>query len=263
MRARAPATGGVRRGQVGQGMLVELAFVAIGAFFGGIVTGAAGFAFAIVAGAFWVHVLPPTHFVLLAAACATLLHASAVWQFRAKIDWRALSPFLIGGFVGAPLGVLALSKVDVDSFRILIGVAIVVYAGYLALSPRIGHVTVPDKATRWVDAVVGWISGIIGGLTMLHGILPTIWCAARGFDKWRSRLIYQPYILFTGLYVMLMVGLKVGGDMTRLVTYFLVSLPALFAGMGIGSRIFGRLSEQLFRRILLTLLFISGIVMLV
>lgn len=244
-------------------MFVELTLVAIGAFLGGVVTGAAGFAFAIVAGVFWVHVLSPANFVLLAAGCATLLHAAGVWQFRSRIDYRSLWPFLVGAVAGAPLGVLALSKVDADSFRRVIGVVIVAYAGYLALSTRIGVIAVPERAVRWVDGVVGCLSGILGGLTMLHGVLPAIWCTARGMDKWRSRLIYQPYILFTGLYVMLMVGINVTVDLRRLASFLVVCLPAVVAGMWTGSRVFTQLSELLFRRVLLLLLVISGIAMLV
>ena len=243
-------------------MSVELAFIAIGAFLGGVVTGAAGFAFAIVAGVFWVHVLSPANFVLLAAVCATLLHAASVWQFRSKIDYQTLWPFLAGALVGAPLGVLALSRVDPDSFRRVIGVVIVANAAYLALSTKMGHITVPARAVRCVDGAVGLVSGVLGGLTMLHGILPAIWCTARGMDKLRSRLIYQPFILFSGGYVMLMVGVSASADIPKLVTYLITCLPALLAGMWIGSRIFSRLSELLFRRVLLLLLLVSGVAML-
>lgn len=244
-------------------MLSELAVIATGALFGGLVTGAIGFAFAIVAGAFWVHVLPPSEFVLLAAGCATLLHAASVWEYRRKIDYRALAPFLAGALVGAPLGVLALRQFDADLFRRLIGVVVVAYASFFGFSPRIGEVSVPAKVSRLVDGVVGCASGILGGMTMLHGILPTIWCTARGFDKWRARLIYQPYILFTSLYVMLMVGINIWGEISRLAIYFLVCLPGLLIGLALGNRVFSRLSEQLFRRVLLVMLLVSGIAMLV
>ena len=67
-------------------MYVELITVIVGALLGAILAGGAGFAFAVVATAFWVHVLPPPQIVLLAAACATVIHAGSIWQFRKEIN---------------------------------------------------------------------------------------------------------------------------------------------------------------------------------
>lgn len=240
-------------------MWFELPLIAAGAFLAALVIGSAGFAFAIVVTGIWIYVLPPATIVLLAAVCATLLHAVSVWRFRREIEYRLLWPFLIGGALGVPLGVYALKHADADVFRQVFGAFMIAYSLYMLVRPRLAAVRLAPVPGRVADATIGWVSGAMGGLAMLHGTLPTIWCALRGWDKRRSRCVYQPYILFTGIVVMLLVGLNVEFDAARIGTYVLVCLPALAAGLWLGLRVFDWISEEHFRRLVLWLILVSGI----
>lgn len=240
-------------------MWYELPLIAAGAFVAALVTGSAGFAFAIVVTGIWLYVLPPPIIVLLAAICATLLHAVSVWRFRHEIEYALLWPFLIGGALGVPLGVYALRHADAGLFRQLFGVFMIAYAAYMLVRPRLPAMRLAALPGRLADATVGWVSGVMGGLAMLHGTLPTIWCALRGWDKRRSRLVYQPFILFSGILVTLLVGLNVEFDPERIGIFLLVCLPALAAGLWMGLKVFDWISEEHFRRLVLWLILVSGI----
>lgn len=240
-------------------MWYELPLIAAGAFLAALVTGSAGFAFAIVVTGIWLYVLPPATIVLLAAICATLLHAVSVWRFRREIEYALLWPFLIGGALGVPLGVYALTHADADLFRRVFGAFMIAYGSYMLVRPRLGTLRLAPAPGRVADAAVGWASGIMGGLAMLHGTLPAIWCALRGWDKRRSRCVYQPYILFTGMLVMLVAGFNVDYDAARVGGYLLVCLPALAAGLWIGLKVFDWISEEHFRRLVLWLILASGL----
>ncbi|MPZ44299.1 MAG: TSUP family transporter [Betaproteobacteria bacterium] len=163
-------------------MWFDLALVAGGAFLGALVVGSAGFAFAIIVTGIWLYVLPPAEAVLLASICATLLHSLSVWAFRTEIDYRRLWPFLAGGLLGVPLGVLALRNVDAAAFRHLFGAFMIIYASYALSRRRLPIVRFAPGCGRFADAIVGWVSGVMGGLALLHGALPTIWCGLRGWD---------------------------------------------------------------------------------
>ena len=63
-------------------MWFDPALITLGGFLAALVIGGAGFAFAIVVTGIWIYVLPPAAIVLLAAICATLLHAASVRRFR-------------------------------------------------------------------------------------------------------------------------------------------------------------------------------------
>jgi uncharacterized membrane protein YfcA len=237
----------------------DFGLIAAGAFLAALVIGSAGFAFAIVVTGFWIHVLPPPALVLLAAICATLLHATSIWRFRREIEYGLLWPFLVGTVLGVPLGVAALGHVDAMLFRRLFGAFMIAYSVYMLARPRLYVVRLGATSARAADAAVGWVSGVLGGLAMLQGTLTTIWCGMRGWDKRRSRCVYQPHIGFTALLIMAVAGLQVEVDPTLFAGYLVVCLPALALGLWLGLRVFDWISEERFRRLLLWLILGSGI----
>ncbi|OAF05300.1 permease [Bradyrhizobium centrolobii] len=113
-----------------------------------------------------------------------------------------------------------------------------------------------------VDAVVGFLNGALGGITGLAGILVTIWCGLRGWPKDVQRAVFQPVAVATFVVSALWIGAKgaLSADTVRL---FLTGLPALFAGTWLGLKLFGRLDEAAFRKIVLLLLLASGAVLIV
>ncbi len=240
-------------------MWFDLALIALGGFLAALVIGSAGFAFAIVVTGIWIHVLPPATVVLLAAICATLLHAISVWQFRRHIEFGLLWPFVVGGALGVPIGAIALQRLDPAWFRHLFGGFMIAYAAYMLMRPRLPVVRLAPLPARIADGLVGWVSGIMGGFAMLHGTLPTIWSGLRGWDKRRARLVYQPYILITGVLVMFWVGLTVEVDKEQMAAPLLVCLPAMALGLWAGMRVFKVISEETFRRLVLWLILASGI----
>ena len=60
----------------------------------------------------------------------------------------------------------------------------------------------------------------------------------------------------------LWIGAK-GAITADTIKLFLIGLPALLAGTWLGLRLFGRLDEAMFRRVVLVLLLASGVVLIV
>ena len=165
--------------------------------------------------------------------------------------------------MGAPLGVMALRYIRAEQFRTVTGILLIAYAIFVMVRPQLAAVRFSKTGGRLADAAIGWVSGIIGGAVLLHGILPTIWCMLRGWDKAESRSVYQPYILFTNVYVMLLAGSNAGAETFNVAVYFLACLPALAAGLAIGFRLFHWISEKLFFRVVIAFVLISGLLMLI
>src|SRR3982751_195076 len=116
-------------------MWFDLALIATGGFLGAMVVGSAGFAFAIIVTGVWIYVLAPAQIVFLAAVCATILHVVSLWQFRREIEFSLLWPFVLGGALGVPLGVLALQRLDTDLFRHIFGGFMIAYSAYMLMRP--------------------------------------------------------------------------------------------------------------------------------
>ena len=108
------------------------------------------------------------------------------------------------------------------------------------------------------DGAVGIVNGIIGGATGLAGIAAVVWCNLRGWAPAEQRAVFQP----VGVATFVMIALWLGGTgMIRAdaAGLFLLGLPALALGTWAGLKSFGRLNDASFRRIVLSLLLLSGV----
>src|SRR5690349_23979695 len=80
----------------------------VAAFAASLITGMAGFAFALIAAGPWLHVLTPAQTTTLIVAFGLVVQGWSVWKLRAAIRWPRLLPFIVGGAIGVPLGVALL-----------------------------------------------------------------------------------------------------------------------------------------------------------
>src|SRR5215212_10421320 len=133
----------------------------LGAFIGAIASGGAGFAFALSASAIWLHVLDPIRATLLVVACSALLQFFTIWPLRHHIDGRWLTPFLIGGVLGIPIGVHLRANTDVNLLKSVLGGFLVLFGSYALLAPRLPVIVAGGRAA---DGAVGLAGGILGGL---------------------------------------------------------------------------------------------------
>jgi uncharacterized membrane protein YfcA len=163
-------------------------------------------------------------------------------------------PFVIGGITGVPLGVEVLRWANAASLRMAIGVLLVLFSLYTLFRPKLASVA----GVGWVaDGAVGVVNGIIGGATGLAGIAGVVWCSMRGWSPAEQRATFQP----AGVAVFAMTALWLGGAGMigrDVVDLFVIGLPALAIGTWVGLKLFGKLDEQAFRRIVLGLLLVSG-----
>jgi len=230
-----------------------LGFVWLGAFVGAFAVGAAGFAFALAATALWLHVLDPLRATLLVAACGTLLHVGLIWRIRETIEPARVSPFIVSGLVGVPIGVYVLTRVDTQALKIALGVFLLAYGLYALVMPRLPHVKAGGRAA---DAAVGFVAGVLGGIGGYSGVLPTIWTQLRGWPKDAARAVYQPFILVMQIATLAAAGF-VALDRFSL-ELIGAAVPALLLGAWLGWLAFGRLDEIRFRQVLAAMIAVSG-----
>jgi uncharacterized membrane protein YfcA len=101
----------------------------------------------------------------------------------------------------------------------------------------------------------------MGGLAGLSGPMPTIWTGLRGWGKDAKRGVLQAYNF--SILVLALIFQSVAGLITlELGRLFLVALPGTIAGAWLGRRLYNRLSDRRFDNAVLTLLLISGCLLL-
>jgi uncharacterized membrane protein YfcA len=236
------------------GLSLELPIFLLATFAGALVAGLSGFAFGLVVASLWLYILSPVQTATLIVAFGLIVQGYSVWKLRRALDWRKLWPFVVGAAIGVPAGVTLLTWANPHSVRVGVGFLLVLYSLYAFFRPALKPVAGGGAVA---DAGVGFLNGILGGMTGLAGILVTIWCGLRGWPKEAQRAIFQPVAVVIFLMSALWLGVK-GTVTADTIKLFVIGLPFLFFGTWLGLRFFGRIDEAMFRKIVLTLLFISG-----
>jgi len=235
-----------------------LGFFLLGAFLGAVTTGVAGFAMGLVVSGIWLHILTPVQTVTLMVSYSVLLQGYGVWKLRHALAWRRVAPFIVGGMIGVPAGAMLLAHIDPAHLRTAVGVVLLLYSIYYLTRPELE----PVRGGVPADIVIGLLNGLLGGLTGLVGIVAVIWCQLRGWTKDVQRTVFQPVIITTSAMTAAWLGAS-GAFTADTVKLFLLGLPMLLAGTWVGMRLYGRLDEAGFRRVVLILLLLSGIFLIV
>lgn len=230
-----------------------LALFVVATFLGAVVAGLAGFAFGLVAAAIWLHILTPLQTATLIVCYGLIVQGYAVWKLRHALDGRRLLPLVIGGQLGIPVGIELLRWLPAADMRAAIGVVLVAFSLYSLLPPKLRPMADAGPLT---DGAAGVASGIVGGATGLAGILPTIWAGLRGWTKDEQRAVFQPVAV--AIFAGCLVWLGGTGSFDRASLLLCLSgLPALFAGSWLGLRLYSRVDEAGFRKIVLG--FLAGV----
>jgi len=225
-------------------------------FMGAVVSGVAGFGMGVVFVGMWAHILTPIQTATLIVGYGLVTQSYGIWKLRRALSWRRLAPFILGGAVGAPIGALLLTYTDPTYLPPAVGVLLVLYSIYGLARPAFE----PVHAGVTADAGIGVLNGLLGGLTGLVGIIVTIWCQLRGWSKDEQRTVFQPVMVAAS--ALTAVSLSIAGVVTaETINLYFLGLPLLLAGVWIGFKLYGKLDDAVFRKVLLALLLVSGLVL--
>jgi uncharacterized membrane protein YfcA len=240
-------------------MTIGAVELAIGgtAFVASFTSGLAGFAFGLVALGLWLHFLEPAvagPLVVLGSLVGQLLTTLTLRRsFRPDLFW----PFIAGGALGVPLGVLVLKFAEPGPLRRGFGVFLVAYAAYALLRPRMKPVL---AGGRLADGGIGMVGGVMGGIAGLSGAIPVLWCDLRGWGKEVARGVYQPFNI--AMHVLALAGMALAGLLDAKVwTAFAFCLPGIVLGTWLGLRLYAYVDDRQFRGIVLWLVLASGVVL--
>jgi uncharacterized membrane protein YfcA len=104
---------------------------------------------------------------------------------------------------------------------------------------------------------VGFLNGVLAGVTGLAGILVIVWCGLRGWPKDQQRAVFQPVAV--GIFAMTALWIGFQGTLTaETARLFLFGLPLLLAGTWVGLQLYGYLNEKRFRQVVVVCILISG-----
>ena len=232
----------------------DIALVVAGAAAAGFVNGLSGTGYALVSLGFWLHAMSPVTAAPLVAFCSVCGHLQSLPRIWQGVIWTRLWPFLVGGLIGVPLGTAMLAHVQVKPLKVGVGLLLIFYCAWMAFVRR---PPVVMGGGRLADATAGFGGGFLGGMASISGPITVIWTQLRGWNMLAQRGVNQPFNMSVLAFSLVTAG--IAGFLDR--TFFLwaaITLPVTLIGAHVGLRLFRRVNDTEFRRIILVLLGLSG-----
>lgn len=233
----------------------DIALVVAGAAVAGFVNGLSGTGYALVSLGFWLHAMPPQTAAPLVAFCSVAGHIQSLPKIWHGVVWSRVWPFLLGGLIGVPLGTAMLSHVEVKPLKLGVGLLLIFYVSWMVLVRR---PPVVRFGGRLADGTAGFGGGVLGGMASISGPIPVIWTQLRGWAMQEQRGVNQPFNM--SVLAFSIVTAAIAGFLDR--TFFLwvvIVLPITIVGAHVGLRLYRRINDVQFRRIILILLGLSGL----
>lgn len=243
-------------------MTIEtVAYLVLGAAAGGFINGLSGTGTALFALGFFLAVLDPPQAVAIVALMSVLAGLQGLWIVRAEIfaQPRRLLRFLVPGLLGVPLGVLLLDIIDAGALRIAIAILLIVYGVYFGFRASLPAFS---RRTPWIDAMIGFVGGLLGGAASVSGAIPAMWLSVRPWTKAETRAVLQPFNIAILSTTITLLALKGAYDRAAL-DALLVTIPCGLIAAQVGIMVFRRLSDTGFRRLLIVLTLFMGLGLLV
>ena len=226
----------------------------VAAFAGGFVSGFSGFAMGLVVSGVWLHIITPIQTAALIAGYGLLTQGYGILKLRQALNWRAIWPLSLGTTIGIPIGVLLLTYINPAYLRLGVGVLLVLYAIYSLARPAFK----PMKIGAATDIGIGFVNGLVGGVTGLGGVVSTISCQWRGWTRDAQRAVFQP-VLFAAV-VVISISLTVTGAFTaETIKLDGLGLPFMLVGIWSGFKLYGKIDDEMFRKVVLILILLAGL----
>lgn len=221
-------------------------------FLGGLVQGLTGFGSVLVTLPLLSLAFELRTAIPLIALFAQCINLWLLVELRRHLSAARLGLLLLATVPGIPVGVWALKVFPEWVLSLLVGLMLLAFALHsLLVRPR------PRTLGRGWTALAGFLAGILGGSTGANGPPIIVYAAMQPWTKDEAKSLMTGYFFFAGLAVVSLHALS--GLTTLLVLrHFVTGLPALVAGVFLGSSLYRRLGGAGYRTAVLLLLLILG-----
>jgi hypothetical protein len=214
-----------------------------------------GFGFALIATPVVAVLAGPKAAVVGLTMIGILLVAQLSLRGRGHVERPTVLVVTVAAIAGMPLGLLVLTQANDRVLTIAIAVAVIGFSLLLWRGARF-------PAGRGTDVAAGFTAGILSTSTGTSGPPIVIALSAKELSPAVFRATISAIFLVQGSASL--VAFAIGGQITRdAVSVALAGLPGVIVGSIVGERGFRRLDTPTFRRVVLGMLFASGLVALV
>jgi uncharacterized membrane protein YfcA len=189
------------------------------------------------------------------AVQAVVLAVWMLYKLRQHVRTRIVLPMVVGLLFGLPVGVYLLYMLPEESVRRMLGSVILLYVFWSLI--KISGTTRVLKKDVW-GLVAGFLSGVIGGAILAAGPIIVIYLTLRGLNKEEFK---ASFLLWALVQCCLLVPFYIMTGMltAQVFLWGLIALPFAGAGLFVGMKLFEKVKEQVYYRLVIVLLALSGV----
>lgn len=236
--------------------LLELVFAALVLVVAYAVRGMTGFGGQAIAVPFMALMLP-LQVVVPAVTVLTALSSLTYWRDRHQVDWGEIARLLPFTLLGVLAGLYVFRQLDPVTLTKAFGVFVILYA--LFSLRRAGAVVARPRHARLIGSVLSMTSGVLGAIFgAAAGPMYVIYFNLLGYGKEAFRATVTTILWFQA--AARIVGyMRLGFYDQTVLLLIAAGLPFMLIGARLGGILAGRADQRLFNRCVATLLFASGI----
>ncbi len=237
-----------------------IAACAAAILFGGIVKGTLGVGLPLFAVPIMSLMIGSTQAIALVAVPVVV---SNIWQAWQEASWKAslkrFWPLMVTQAVMTGFAVHWTLSFTVKQLNMLVALALILAVVSMMFKPSF---TIPPEKERWTGALVGTLSGILGGVSSLMG--PILISYMMSLQMKRDEFVGAVSVIYLNAAWPLYLAMYSFGRMELVdVGYSFFALIPMALGLKMGQKMRHRLSEDSFRKILLGfLIFIATLLVL-
>lgn len=211
-----------------------------------------GFGFALLSVPLMTLAVPTQQAVVVSTLLGAGVSTWQAWHLRQHIARPVLTRLAVAAYAGMPLGLVVFLSVDDHVLRLLLGVAVLLAVGLLAV--RIDLSAAPPS----LDYAAGFVSGVLNTSLSTNGPPLAFTLQARRLtpDSFRGTIngvFALSNVLGVSLFVL---AGKVNADGLRAAA---IALPALFLGQAVGLPLRRHVSPERFRVMVIVLLVLAAV----
>jgi len=224
-------------------------------FFAGFTKGLSGFGSVLVALpllAIFLDIKTVVPFMMLCALSMTIILLFQLWK---HLDWKSIYPFFLGALPGIPIGVVFLKKFDKDLIHVVLGVTLISYSIYSFFFKQF-----EKEIKDWWAYLFGFLSGCLDGALSSGGPPAIVYTSMKSWSKDKVKVTLQGYFLLVESMTVIFHAIS-GLTTLAVVRFFIISMPVLIMGTYVGSFLYGKLNDEIYKRIILGILAILGFFM--
>ena len=237
--------------------LITILITSLIVFIASFVQGLTAFGFALFTVPILIVFLPPKLAIPTVAILGSMITAVILFKERKSLSTKSNVALSVSGIVGTPLGTYLLLVLNSDVMKVFVGSVVVVtaIALFLGFKRTVGRMTVSS-------VFVGLASGLLSGSTSMGGPPVILFFANQEMKKKMFKANLAAY--FTVLNLATMGSFILSGLLNfGVFIYSLTFVPSLALGGVTGILLEQRLREKSFRKIVLILMIIAGLISIV